>query len=158
MIMNMTIFTYTRWQIINLSLKYEQIYSKYNVDDHELIRTPLDENDHPIRTYHWWRPPWIHPHRSLYPPPSLSDPHPLDKSPYAGGNLPPPAVRTYWIQTWTNVHTLKKMNVFCMAGNHRSLDPSQLNSIIFSKKMTSSGKILYVWRTSVELGIENESK
>lgn len=140
--------------------KYTQSI-EYNVDDHELIRTPfrlLDENDHPIRTYHWWRPPWIRPHRSLYPPPSLSDPHPPDKSPYAGGNLPPPAVRTYWIQTWTNVHTLKKMNVFCIAGNHRLLDPSQLNSIIFSKKMTSSGKILYVWRTSVELGIENESK
>lgn len=31
--------------------KYTQSI-EYNVDDHELIRTPLDENDHPIRTYH----------------------------------------------------------------------------------------------------------
>lgn len=119
--------------------KYTQSI-EYNVDDHELIRTPLDENDHPIRTYHWWKPPWIHPHRSLYPPPSLSDPHPPDKSPYAGGNLPPPAVHTYWIQTWTNVHTLKKMNVFCIAGNHRLLDPSQLNSIIFQRKWLLQAK------------------
>lgn len=145
-IMHKTIFIHTRWQIKNLSLKYEQIQCILKAYSTLLMNMSWSEHlKMTMRTYHWWRPPWNRPHRSQYPPPSLSDPHPPDKSPYAGGNLPPPAVRTYWIQTWTNVHTLKKIKECTLYRDiHRPLDQSQLNLIISSKKITSSGKILYV--------------
>lgn len=160
MIMHMTIFTYTRWQIINLSLKYEQIYSKYRV---QCWWPWVDQN-----TFRWkWSPNKNLPlmEATVNPSPQVTvsttfpvRPPPTRQIPLRRRKSPTPSCPYLLDPNVNKCPYTKKMNVFCIAGNHRSLDPSQLNSIIFSKKMTSSGKILYVWRTSVELGIENESK